>query len=56
MKKPNEVLKNMLNNVVSSMIDGDTREWPPTCTMFVYQPTRPLVLKTEVENKTSENE
>ena len=47
MKKASEVLKGMLNNAVSAMIDGDTREWPPTCTMFVYQPMRPQMLKIE---------
>lgn len=38
-------LKTMVNNALRSsfirMIDGDTREWPPKCTLFTYQPQRP---------------
>lgn len=38
-------LKTMMNNVLrlsfSKMIDGETREWPPKCLVFAYQPQRP---------------
>lgn len=38
-------LKTMVNNALRSsfsrMIDGETREWPPKCVMFLYQPQRP---------------
>lgn len=38
-------LKTLVNNALRStfnkMIDGDTREWPPRCLMFTYQPQRP---------------
>lgn len=38
-------LKNIVNTALRSsfsrMIDGETREWPPKCTMFAYQPQRP---------------
>lgn len=41
-------LKTVVNNVLRSsfnkMIDGDTREWPPKCTVFVYQPQRPKII------------
>lgn len=38
-------LKRAVNNALRSsfnkMIDGETREWPPKCVAFVYQPQRP---------------
>ena len=38
-------LKTAVNNALRSsfnkMIDGETREWPPKCTVFTYQPHRP---------------
>lgn len=38
-------IKTIVNNALrfsfSKMIDGETREWPPRCTMFTYQPQRP---------------
>lgn len=35
------VVNNALRSSFSRMIDGETREWPPKCTMFIYQPQRP---------------
>lgn len=38
-------LKTAVNNALRSsfnkMVDGETREWPPKCTVFTYQPHRP---------------
>lgn len=38
-------LKRAVNNALrlsfNKMIDGETREWPPKCTVFTYQPHRP---------------
>lgn len=38
-------LKTVVNNALrasfSKMIDGETREWPPKCFAFTYQPQRP---------------
>ena len=38
-------LKTAVNNALRSsfnkMIDGETREWPPKCVMFLHQPQRP---------------
>lgn len=40
-------LKTMINNAlrlsVNKMIDGETREWPPKCLVFAYQPQRPKI-------------
>lgn len=41
MKKATETIKGMLSGLVSNMIEGDTREWPPTCAVIIYQPLRP---------------
>lgn len=37
------VVNNALRASFSRMIDGETREWPPKCTMFIYQPQRPKI-------------
>lgn len=34
-------VNNALRSPLNKMIDGETREWPPKCTMFAYQPQRP---------------
>lgn len=38
-------LKDIVNAALRSsfrkMIDGETREWPPKCAGFAYQPRRP---------------
>ena len=35
------VVNNALRSSVNKMIDGETREWPPKCVGFAYQPQRP---------------
>lgn len=37
------IVNNALRTSFSRMIDGETREWPPKCTMFIYQPQRPKI-------------
>ena len=37
------MVSNALRSSFNKMIDGDTREWPPKCTVFVYQPQRPKI-------------
>lgn len=37
------VVNNALRSSFSKMIDGETREWPPKCLMFTYQPRRPKI-------------
>lgn len=34
-------VNNALRSSFSKMIDGETREWPPKCLVFAYQPQRP---------------
>lgn len=46
------VVNNALRASFSRMIDGETREWPPKCTMFIYQPQRPKSICNP--NKTSD--
>lgn len=31
----------ILSALCNAMIDADTREWPPKCAFFSYQPFRP---------------
>lgn len=41
-------MKTMMNNVLrlsfSKMIEVETREWPPKCLVFAYQPQRPKII------------
>lgn len=37
------VVNDALRSTFSRMIDGDTREWPPRCLLFTYQPQRPKI-------------
>ena len=42
MKKNKENrVASVVKKMVTSMIDGDAREWPPTCSILIYQPSRP---------------
>lgn len=41
MQKEQTTITKILSNVASAMIDRDTWEWPPQCTIFSYQPARP---------------
>lgn len=47
MKKTAETAKKKLSGLVSAMIDGDSREWPPTCAVIIHQPLRPYAQKSE---------
>lgn len=33
----------VLQVLCRAMIDSDTYEWPPKCSVFVYQPRRPKI-------------
>lgn len=41
MNKIQEKVKSAAKTMISKMVSGDTREWPPTCSFFAYQPVRP---------------
>lgn len=34
-------LQDVVKSLTTKMIDQDTREWPPHCLLFSYQPMRP---------------
>lgn len=39
--KENAVLKNAIKRSVKSMIQQESDDWPPKCSIFLYQPPRP---------------
>ncbi len=41
MEKINEKIKKMAAKMATAMIEHDTDEWPPVCTLFAYQPQYP---------------
>lgn len=45
MKNANEILKSVMRELATTMLDKDPREWPPTCTLIIYQPERPVIQK-----------
>ena len=48
-----EVVKTAMRKLATTMINVDPREWPPTCTIILYQPQRPTIQKDDsnVESK-----
>ena len=46
------IVHNALQSSFSRMIEGETREWPPKCLAFLYQPQRPKI--TGSADKTSD--
>ena len=34
--------KTLVKYLITSMIERDTREWPPHCTTLLYHPVRPV--------------
>lgn len=38
-------IKAIVSKMAAVMIDGDSREWPPSCSFFIYQPMRPQTKK-----------
>lgn len=41
MSKHQEKMKKVMGVLAQKMIDHDTYEWPPVCSIITYQPTRP---------------
>lgn len=35
----------LLNKAANVMMDSDTWDWPPKCSYFFYQPSRPQQMK-----------
>lgn len=44
MEKINEKIKKIAAKMVTAMIERDSDEWPPVCTLFAYQPQHPSTL------------
>ena len=42
MIKIREIIQKTARDYIGKMVDGDAREWPPTCMVFAYQPMRPI--------------
>lgn len=53
MNNVKEIVKTVMRGLATAMLSNDPREWPPTCTMLVYQPERPAIQKddTSIESK-----
>ncbi len=48
-----EKMKVASMELITKMISKDSREWPPTCPLFSYQPDRPME---KVEQQIDKNE
>ena len=46
-----EIVKTVMSGLATTMIKNDPREWPPTCSMLVYQPERPAIQKDDTNNE-----
>ena len=51
MKKLQEKMVNVFSKAANSMVDKETREWPPKCYMLTYQPARPYCANENKANK-----
>lgn len=52
MEKLQTKMVKVLSGIANSMVDKETREWPPKCFLLTYQPTRPgKKLKAEIHQE-----
>lgn len=49
MEKLKKGISDVIRSKVSPAVEKDTREWPPTCSYFIYQPERPFSDEEETE-------
>ena len=42
-------ISDMIRSKVTPAVEKDTREWPPTCSTFIFQPERPFSDEEETE-------
>lgn len=50
--KENAVLKNAIKRSVKTMMQQESDDWPPKCSILLYQPPRPKQkIAAEEENK-----
>lgn len=53
--KENAVLKNAIKRSVKTMMQQESDDWPPKCSILLYQPPRPKQkIATEEENKSKQ--
>ena len=50
-----EKLKKLSSALAANMVDRDSDEWPPFCSMFAYQPEHPSLQTQENEVRAEEN-
>lgn len=43
MKNANEIINTVMRGLATAMLNNDPREWPPTCSLIIYQPQRPAI-------------
>lgn len=41
MEKKSNMVSKLVASIVETMIEKDSREWPPICPFFTYHPERP---------------
>lgn len=49
-------LNAMLSQTANAMMDYDTWQWPPQCSVFFYQPARPQQMRKENKNPVEREE
>lgn len=54
MNKLQEKIQSVASTLANSMVDKETREWPPACLFFTYQPMRPETEQKEDNNSSAE--
>lgn len=47
MKKANQNTKSAIKKIADRIVIKESREWPPGCYGFIYQPMRPSVKREE---------
>ncbi len=54
--KENAVLKNAIKRSVKSMMQQESDDWPPKCSILLYQPPRPKRnVAASLENKAKQS-
>lgn len=48
--KEHRIKNSIVHKLVSYMADKETREWPPKCLTFIYQPIRPKQMVIDTDN------
>lgn len=51
MRKQNAKIEQIMKKTIKHMVDTQIYEWPPQCSAFLYQPTRPRRTNNLLKNK-----